>query len=313
MQERSERHVPVLFNEAMEYLAVRPGGTYVDCTLGFAGHAMGIARLLGPEGHLIGLDRDPQALELAAGRLDELRGELGAKMPRVTLYGAEFSQVERFAESGTVDGILADFGTSSMHLDQAHRGFSFQADGPLDMRMNTHGELTAEQVVNQADENDLANLIYELGEERRSRRIARAIVRARPLHTTAQLAGVVRAAAPAMKGDRIHPATRTFQALRIHVNAELDEIKALLEAAPRLLKPSGRLVVISFHSLEDRLAKDALRGWKDTGTFEVLTRKPMTASEDEIERNPRSRSAKLRAAEKMKTVKSPVKVLGSKK
>ncbi len=318
MQERSERHVPVLFNEAIEYLAVRPGGTYVDCTLGFAGHAMGIARLLGPDGHLIGLDRDPQALDLAAGRLDALRSELGADMPTVTLHGAEFSQLARFTEPivgshGGVDGILADFGTSSMHLDQAHRGFSFQADGPLDMRMNTQGELTAEQVVNQADEKDLADLIYELGEERRSRRIARAIVRARPIHTTAQLAGVVRAAAPAMKGDRIHPATRTFQALRIYVNDELGEIKALLEVVPKILKPGGRLVVISFHSLEDRLAKDALREWKDAGMFEVLTRKPVTASEEEIERNPRSRSAKLRAAEKMKVAKAPVKVFGSRR
>ncbi len=313
MQERSERHVPVLFNEAMEYLAVRPGGSYVDCTLGFVGHAMGIARLLGPGGQLIGLDRDPQALELAAERLDGLRGELNDTMPRVNLHGAEFSQLAQFVEPGMVDGILADFGTSSMHLDQAHRGFSFQADGPLDMRMNTHGELTAEQVVNQADENDLANLIYEFGEERRSRRIARAIVRARPIHTTAQLAGVVRAAAPPMKGDRIHPATRTFQALRIHVNDELGEIKALLDVAPKLLKPGGRLVVISFHSLEDRLAKDALRAWKDAGTFEVLTRKPVTASDEEIDKNPRSRSAKLRAAEKLKTAKTPTKVLGGRR
>jgi len=318
MQERSERHVPVLFNEAMRYLAVHQGGTYVDCTLGFAGHAIGIARLLGPEGHLIGLDRDPEALELAGERLKGLHGELGDAMPRTTLHGAEFSRLAEFTgrepgSSGGVDGILADFGTSSMHLDQAHRGFSFQADGPLDMRMNTQGGPTAEQVVNQADENDLANLIYEFGEERRSRRIARAIVRARPIHTTAQLAGVVRAAAPAMKGDRIHPATRTFQALRIHVNAELDEIRALLEAAPKLLKPGGRLVVISFQSLEDRLAKDALREWKDAGTFEVLTRKPVTAGNEEIERNPRSRSAKLRAAEKLETRKAPVKVSGSRR
>ncbi len=186
-----------------------------------------------------------------------------------------------------------------MHLDQAHRGFSFQADGPLDMRMNSAQTLTAAQVVNQADENDLANLIYEFGEERRSRRIARAIVRARPLHTTAQLAQVVKAAAPTMKSDRIHPATRTFQALRIHVNAELDEIRALLASAPNLLKPGGRLVVISFHSLEDRLAKDALREGREAGLYEVLTRKPVTAGEEEVDRNPRSRSAKLRAAEKL--------------
>ncbi|RRA48867.1 16S rRNA (cytosine(1402)-N(4))-methyltransferase RsmH [Acidipila sp. EB88] len=294
-----ERHVPVLWMEVMEYLAVRRGGTYVDCTLGFAGHASAIAKALGGAGHLIGFDRDPEALELARARLATLAGELGEAMPKLTLIHGEFSRVAEFVKPGELDGMLADFGTSSMHLDQAHRGFSFQADGPLDMRMNTAQELTAEQVVNQVDENDLANLIYELGEERRSRRIARAIVRARPITTTAQLAGVVRSSAPAMKGDKIHPATRTFQALRIHVNGELDEIKALLENAPALLKPGGRLVLISFHSLEDRLAKDAMRDGKEAGTLEVLTRKPVTAGEDEVQRNPRSRSAKLRAAERI--------------
>ena len=301
MQTQGERHVPVLLETAIEYLAVRRGGTYVDCTLGFAGHATAVSRLLGPQGHLIGFDRDPETLKLAQGRLEALAAELGEAMPTYTLHHAEFSRIAEFVTPGVADGILADFGTSSMHLDQAHRGFSFQADGPLDMRMNPQEGVTAEQVVNQADENDLANLIYELGEERRSRRIARAIVRARPIHTTAHLAMVVKAAAPAMKGDRIHPATRTFQALRIHVNAELDEIKTLLVSAPRLLKPNGRLVVISFHSLEDRLAKDAFREAKDAGIYNVLTRKPATAGEEEIERNPRSRSAKLRAAEKMES------------
>ncbi len=296
MQER-DRHVPVLLEVAIEYLAVRPGATYVDCTLGFAGHAGAICRALGSGGLLIGLDRDPEAVELARQRLEALAGELGGAMPRVRLHHAEFSRAGEFVEAGSADGILADFGTSSMHLDQAHRGFSFQADGPLDMRMNPHGELTAEQVVNQADENDLANLIYEFGEERRSRRVARAIVRARPIHTTAQLASVVRAVAPPMKG--IHPATRTFQALRIYVNRELDEIRALLGSAPALLKPGGRLVVISFHSLEDRLAKDALRAGRTAGVYEVLTPKPVTAGEEEIRGNPRSRSAKLRAGAKM--------------
>ena len=299
MRGEGERHVPVLWSEAIEYLAVRPAGVYLDCTVGFAGHASAIARALGPGGQLIGLDRDPEALGLAQGRLESLRVELGDAMPAVTLHHAEFSRLAEFVPGGGVDGILADFGTSSMHLEDAHRGFSFQADGPLDMRMNTHGALTAEQVVNQADENDLANLIYEFGEERRSRRIARAIVRARPVHTTVQLAQVVRAAAPAMKGDRIHPATRTFQALRIAVNRELDEIKALLETAPKVLKPGGRLVVISFHSLEDRLAKDAMRDGKDGGWYEVLTRKPVIAGDEEVQGNPRSRSAKLRAAERL--------------
>ena len=298
MRMEVERHVPVLSNEVMEYLAVRRGGTYVDCTLGFAGHATAIARALGGEGRLIGLDRDAEALGLARERLDQLRAELGSEMPGVELQHAEFSRVEEFVKPGECDGILADFGVSSMHLNEAHRGFSFQAEGPLDMRMNPHQELTAAQVVNEVDEEDLANLLYELGEERRSRRIARAIVRARPLHTTAQLAAVVRGAAPQMKGDSIHPATRTFQALRIHVNRELEEIEALLGSAPKLLKPGGRLVVISFHSLEDRPAKDSLRAGRDAGVYEVLTRKPVTAGEEEIRRNPRSRSAKLRAAER---------------
>ena len=283
--------------EAIEYLALRRGGTYVDCTLGNAGHAVAIARALGPGGRLVGFDRDPEALALAQERLTGLREELGAAMPEYTLHHAEFSRAAEFLEPGTVDGMLADFGVSSMHLDQAHRGFSFQADGPLDMRMNPTSGPSAEQVVNQADENDLANLIYELGEERRSRRIARAIVRARPIRTTAQLAGVVKAVAPPMKGDKMHPATRTFQALRIHVNRELDEIEALLGSAPALLKPGARLVLISFHSLEDRLVKDALRLGRDAGIYEVLTRKPVTAGEEEIRRNPRSRSAKLRAAQ----------------
>jgi 16S rRNA (cytosine1402-N4)-methyltransferase len=186
-----------------------------------------------------------------------------------------------------------------MQIDQAERGFSFMADGPLDMRQDTRQGVTAEQVVNEMDERDLANLIYEYGEERRSWRIARAIVRARPITTTGQLARVVAGSAPTMKGDRIHPATRTFQAIRIHVNRELTEIEALLRAAPMLLKPHGRLVVISFHSLEDRIAKDAMRDEAAKGIWTVLTRKPVVAGEAEMDQNPRSRSAKLRAAEKL--------------
>jgi len=195
--------------------------------------------------------------------------------------------------------LLADFGVSSLQLDEAHRGFSFRTDGPLDMRMDTRSGETAEQVVNQEDENELADLIYEFGEERRSRRIARAIVRARPITTTAELARIVSAEAPPMKGEKIHPATRTFQALRIRVNNELGEIQSLLKSAGSLLKPGGRLVLISFHSLEDRLVKDAFKAAKDTKVFEVLTKKPVVAAEQEQMRNPRSRSAKMRAAEKV--------------
>jgi len=304
MSER-ERHVPVLLQQAIRYLNVRQGGTYVDATLGLAGHSSAIARELGPQGKLIAFDRDPEAMAIAKQRLDELREELGAAMPEVILHDVEFSEAGERLPPASVDGLLADFGASSIHFDDAHRGFSFQADGPLDMRMNPRQGATAEQVVNQAGEKELADLIYEFGEERRSRRIARAIVRARPITTTAQLARIVAAAAPAMKqkGARhfLHPATRTFQALRIYVNAELDEIEALLKAAPGLLKPGGRLVVISFHSLEDRLAKDALRTGAQQGIYEVLSRKPVTADVEETDRNPRSRSAKLRAAERQST------------
>jgi 16S rRNA (cytosine1402-N4)-methyltransferase len=293
-----ERHVPVLLQPAIRYLNVRRGGTYADATLGFAGHSSAIVRELGPEGRLIAFDRDPEAMALAKARLDALREVLGPEIPEIILHDVEFSEMASLIRPSSLDGLLADFGASSMHFDEAHRGFSFQAEGPLDMRMNPRHGPTAAQVVNQFGEKELADLIYEFGEERRSRRIARAIVRARPITTTAQLAGIVAAAAPAMKSDRIHPATRTFQALRIYVNAELDEIKALLNAAPGLLKPGGRLVVISFHSLEDRLAKDALREGAQQGIYEVLTRKPVTADAEETDRNPRARSAKLRAAER---------------
>jgi 16S rRNA (cytosine1402-N4)-methyltransferase len=298
MTRSGERHVPVLLQEAIEYLQLRPGATVVDCTLGLAGHAAEIVRRLGPAGKLIGFDRDPQALELAKARLDGVIAELGGEAPEVTLIHEAFSGAPLHVKPGSVDAMLADFGVSSMQLDEAARGFSFMADGPLDMRMNTQAGPTAAQVVNEASERELADLIYEYGEERRSRRIARAIVRGRPVTTTGQLARIVAAAAPAMKQDRIHPATRTFQALRIHVNRELDEIRALMEAAPKLLKPSGRLVVISFHSLEDRIVKDSLREGAQNGIWTVLTKKPATASEEEMDRNPRSRSAKLRSAER---------------
>jgi 16S rRNA (cytosine1402-N4)-methyltransferase len=194
-----------------------------------------------------------------------------------------------------------DLGVSLVLFRDPARGFSFQAEGPLDMRMDPRGERTADQVVNHMREEDLANVIYEFGEERRSRRIARAIVRARPITSTAHLAQVISAALRSMKYDsaRIHPATRTFQAIRIFVNRELDDLKALLQAAPQVMKPAGRLVIISFHSLEDRIVKDAIREGAANGIYRILTKKPIQASEEEIARNPRSRSAKLRAAEKI--------------
>jgi 16S rRNA (cytosine1402-N4)-methyltransferase len=298
MTSEKQRHVPVLLNEAIEYLQVRSGCTIVDCTLGLAGHAAEVVRRLGPAGKLIGFDRDPDALRMAKDKLDQVRAELGERAPAVELVGEAFSAAPLHVAPESVDGLLADIGVSSLQLDEASRGFSFMADGVLDMRMDTRRGPTAAQVVNEASERELADLIYEYGEERRSRRIARAIVRGRPVTTTGQLARIVAAAAPAMKQDRIHPATRTFQALRIHVNRELDEIKALMEAAPKLLKPSGRVVVISFHSLEDRIVKDSLREGAHQGIWTLLTRKPVTAGEEEIERNSRSRSAKLRAAER---------------
>ena len=295
----SERHVPVLLEETIEFLHVRPGGTYVDCTLGLAGHAEAVVRRLGSAGRLIAFDRDSEALALAKARLDRVCGDLGAQAPSISLVDEAFSAIARHLPPASVDGLLADLGVSSLQFDQAHRGFSFQADAPVDMRMDTRSGPTAQQVVNEVSERELANLIYEYGEERRSRRIARAIVRGRPVTSTAQLARIVAQAAPAMKQDRIHPATRTFQALRIYVNRELDEIRALLEAAPTLLKPSGRLAIISFHSLEDRIAKDSLREGARQGIWKILTKKPVGPGEDEVERNPRSRSARLRAAERM--------------
>ena len=313
-------HVPVLLKEAINFLAVQRGGTYLDATVGLGGHSSEIAKRLGAPGHLIGFDKDPAALNVARMKLAPVVGRqslvVGEQVPKrlttndqrpadewptVTLIHASFAEVGERIAPASLDGLLADLGVSSLQLDDPERGFSFQADGPLDMRMNPMSGRTAEQVVNHLDERELADVIYEFGEERRSRRIARALVRSRPIQTTKQLVDVVSAAARPMNmaERRIHPATRTFQALRIFVNRELDDLKALLEAAPRLLKPGGRLVVISFHSLEDRIVKDATRDGAKQGVYRLLTKKPVTAGEEEIDRNPRSRSAKMRAAERV--------------
>jgi 16S rRNA (cytosine1402-N4)-methyltransferase len=325
-------HVPVLLKEAIDFLNVRRGGTYIDATVGLGGHSFEIARRLGAPGHLIGFDKDPKALEAAEkvlGRRSLVVGEepderlttndhrLGTQGPSTPLRSARddraedwpivdlvhgsFADIANDQRPKTIDGILADLGVSSLQLSDAARGFSFQAEGPLDMRMNPQAELTADQVVNRMSERELADVIYEFGEERRSRRIARAIVRSRPIRSTAHLAEVISAAARPMNRAerRIHPATRTFQALRIFVNRELDDLRDLLNAAPQLLKPGGRVVIISFHSLEDRIVKDSLREGMKQGHYRLLTKKPVTATEEEIDRNPRSRSAKLRAAEKI--------------
>ena len=314
-------HVPVLLKEAIDFLAVRRGGTYIDATVGLGGHSFEIAKRLGAPGHLIGFDKDPAALGIAERVLSPQSGVVSPEpavghwplvvrrddqldRPNVELRHGTFADLandERVATNDRVDGILADLGMSSLQLGDPARGFSFQAEGPLDMRMNPQAELTADQVVNHFGERELADVIYEFGEERRSRRIARAIVRSRPIRSTAHLADVVSVAARPMNQAerRIHPATRTFQALRIFVNRELDDLRALLQAAPQLLKPGGRLVIISFHSLEDRIVKDALRDGVKQGHYKLLTKKPVTANDEEIDRNPRSRSAKLRAAEKV--------------
>jgi len=316
---REASHVPVLLKEAIDFLAVRRGGTYIDATVGLGGHSYEIAKRLGAPGHLIGLDKDPAALEIARKRLTPVVGVRSSVLgetkdqepkthdprpdwPEITLLHRSFAEIAKGQKRSSVDGILADIGVSSLQLDNAARGFSFQAEGPLDMRMDPHSERTAEQVVNHVDERQLADVIYEFGEERRSRRIARAICRSRPIRSTAHLADVISAAARPMNQAerRIHPATRTFQALRIFVNRELDDLKALLDAAPQILKPGGRIIVISFHSLEDRIVKDAFRdGAMKDMYYRILTKKPVVASEEESDRNPRARSAKLRAAERV--------------
>ena len=291
-------HVPVLVKEAIDFLNVRRGGTYIDATVGLGGHSYEIAKRLGAPGHLIGLDKDPAALEKAGFRL---QASGVPDWPKITLRHQSFAEIANDQRPATIDGLLADIGVSGLQLSDAARGFSFQADGPLDMRMDPRSERTAEQVVNRLDERELADVIYEFGEERRSRRIARAIVRSRPIRSTAHLAEVISAAARPMNSEqrRIHPATRTFQALRIFVNRELDDLRALVDGAPRILKPGGRVVVISFHSLEDRIVKDAFREAAKQGSMRLLTKKPLTATEEESDRNPRARSAKLRGAEKV--------------
>jgi 16S rRNA (cytosine1402-N4)-methyltransferase len=294
-------HVPVLLNQAIELLAVRRRGTYIDATVGLGGHSWEIAKRLSQQGRLIGFDKDPGALERARARLAQPPAELVSDWPAIELIHASFAEIGQRAKPASVDGVLADLGVSSLQLGDAGRGFSFQAEGPLDMRMDPQSGLTAGQVVNRFDERELADAIYEFGEERRSRRIARAIVRARPITTTAQLADVISAAARPMNPPKwgIHPATRTFQALRILVNRELDDLRELLRTAPQVLQQGGRLAIISFHSLEDRMVKDAMRDGAHDGLYRLLTKKPVTAGEEEIKRNPRSRSAKLRAAERV--------------
>jgi 16S rRNA (cytosine1402-N4)-methyltransferase len=301
------RHVPVLARAALEHLAPRDGGLYVDGTFGAGGYTAAI--LAAAKTQVIGIDRDRDAVARGAELVDAAGG-------RLTLVEARFSELEavlRKFSHQAADGVVLDLGVSSMQLDQAARGFSFRLDGPLDMRMGGEGPSAAD-VVAHASERDLADIIYTLGEERQSRAIARAIIVARrraPIETTAALADIVAGVVRARPGA-IHPATRTFQALRLFVNDELGELATALSAAERVLKPGGRLVVVSFHSLEDRIVKTFLtersraaavsRHRPDVtapaSTFVTLTRRPVAPDAAEMARNPRSRSAKLRAAER---------------
>jgi len=302
-------HQPVLYKEIIHALQPQTGGRYVDGTLGAGGHARGILEASAPDGQLLGLDVDPQALAIA-------RETLAPHEHRIHLAQASYTTLSAQLKSlgwDSVDGIVLDLGASSMQFDTPERGFSFQNDAPLDMRFGPHATQTAADIVNKYSERELADLIYEYGEERDSRKIARAIVDKRPLHTTRELVAVIEALSP-RRGDRVHPATRTFQALRIAVNEELSSIESVLPQAVASISVGGRLAVISFHSLEDRIVKEFFRTQsKDIVNppyeriYEVerkaiikeVNRKPILPSEEETKNNPRARSAKLRIAEKL--------------
>jgi len=303
-------HAPVLTEEVVRYLAVRPGCRYLDCTVGAGGHAAAIMEAASPGGLFLGLDADPFALEVAARSLSRLG-------PGAELVQSNFRHLEivcRQRNFVPVHGVLFDLGISSIQLADVSRGFGFQVEAPLDMRFGPGQTLTAAEIVNEYDETELANVIWRFGEEPASRRIARAIVRSRPLKTTTELAALVSRAKGGQRGRRIHPATRTFQALRIAVNDELDALKEALEQAIVVLGDGGRLVVISFHSLEDRIVKQFIaRESRDcicppeapactcghTARLKAVTKKAVTPGPAEISANPRSRSARLRAAEKL--------------
>jgi 16S rRNA (cytosine1402-N4)-methyltransferase len=283
-------HVPVMLHEALEYLALRPDGVYVDATCGLGSHTAAIARNLS-SGFVIANDRDAESLEIARKNTEDCAAKIRFH------HGAFSAIVEAVQSAGVtqVNGLLADLGVSRYQLTDAERGFSLMADGPLDMRMNRGQQLTAADIVNYEDEKSLADLIYQLGDERRSRKIARAIVRARPLQATSHLARVIEQVVP--RTGKLHPATLTFMALRIAVNAELDELDALLETAPSLVAPGGRIVIITFMSLEDRKVKHAFQELARSGRALALTKHVVKPTAREIAENAPSRSAKLRAVE----------------
>jgi 16S rRNA (cytosine1402-N4)-methyltransferase len=300
-------HIPVLTADAIQYLRPERGGVFLDCTVGLGGHTS--ALLAAGATRIIGLDRDRDAL-------DRAREALAPRLEQVDLVHADFRSLDAVLDRlgvAVVDGALADLGVSSMQFDAPGRGFSFQRDEPLDMRMDRSGGDTAADLVARSDERELADAIFQYGEERYSRRIARAIVDARrrsPIDTTAQLAAIVRRAIPRRGFMRIDPATRTFQAIRIWVNQELEGLDRFLESAARRLRSGARLVVITFHSLEDRIVKHTFRALEqnDAAALKVLTRKPVVPSDEEVQRNPRARSAKLRAAERVGAETSPLAV-----
>lgn len=305
---RQGGHAPVMLSEALEYLDVRPGRRYLDATVGLGGHAAAILSESGPDGRLLGMDADPEALAVASERLAAVIGDRSERFALEQGYFDGAAEAVRAHGLGPLDGILCDLGVSSLQLDSEERGFSFQAEGPLDMRFGPEAETTAGEIVNTWSEAELADVIYEYGEERRSRRIARAIVGRRPLRTTTELAEAV-ASAVGRAGNRgrrrLHPATHVFRALRLAVNRELERLSAFLESARGMVRTGARMVVISFHSLEDRIVKRFLqersRRPREEGDAEpvwrVLTRKVVRPGSLELSENPRARSARLRAAE----------------
>jgi len=287
-------HTPVLVEEVIEWLRIGPEGTYVDATVGTGGHAIEIARRL-TTGRLIGIDRDPQALEIARERLRPYE-------QKVVLVHAEFSKIGELVANlnlPALAGIIADLGISSLEVDSPERGFSFRWAGPLDMRMNPDTPMTAADIVNYWPEKQLADLLYQKAEERSSRRIARAIVRARPIRDTEHLATVVAGDRKARGRQKLHPATKTFLALRTAVNREEEELEQFLSRSPATISSGGRLVVLSYHSIEDRLVKHAFQRLAREGSLQLLTKKVIGPSDEEIKRNPRARSAKMRVAEKI--------------
>ena len=292
-------HTPVLLDEVLDWLRIRPDGIYADATVGTAGHTLEIAKRL-TTGRVLGLDRDPQALAIA-------RERLGPHERQVTLVHAEFSHLGEAAAANNFppfDGIVADLGISSLELDSPERGFSFRWAADLDMRMNPENPLTADEIVNQWSEKELANLLYKNAEERDSYRIARAIVRARPIRDTEHLATVVAGGRKARGRQRLHPATKTFLALRTAVNREEEELGQFLSRTPATLNSGGRLIVLSYHSLEDRVVKHSFQDLARSGGFQVLTKKVILPGDAEIASNPRSRSAKMRVLEKSATADS---------